>query len=134
MNDAVWKFRQFERPSLSYTAPADDRPAAQGGWSVVRDERLAALVDEGVLQPGDEHTGKDGAVATITDDYGISLGGIRYDSPDAAAAEFGVPDGPIGPRAPSTATGRSPIWRNCWTRGRSDLMVPDDLFAGDDLP
>lgn len=90
MNDAVWKFRQFEDPSLDYVA---DRPHGQlrGGWTLVRDERLAALIDQQILTPGDELTAShDGLTAVITDDYGFAVAGVRYTTPEEAAAAAGV--------------------------------------------
>lgn len=84
MNDAVWKFRSFEEPSLHY---GDREPASHtvGGWSLTRDDRLAHLVAAGILQPGQAVTA-DGVTATVTDDYGIAVAGIRYASPDDAAS------------------------------------------------
>jgi hypothetical protein len=90
MNDAVWKFRQFEDPSLDYIS---ERPHGQlrGGWTLVRDERLAQLIDQAVLQPGDELTGRtDGLTAVVTDDYGLAVNGVRYATPEEAAAAGGV--------------------------------------------
>jgi hypothetical protein len=86
MNDAVWKFRQFEEPSLSYTQREES--TTRGGWNVRRDERFASLVDRGLLTVGDTLTTGDGLVAVsavVTDDYGILVGGVRYESPDIAA-------------------------------------------------
>jgi hypothetical protein len=97
MNDAVWKFRDFEEPSLHYAAAAEDE--TRGGWNVRRDERFAALVNAGVLKPGDELSAADpliGAVAVVTDDYGLSVDGLRHESPDVAAqaaTEGAVSDG-----------------------------------------
>ena len=89
MNDAVWKFRSFEEPSLEYLTEHHD-PGVVGGWSVSRDERLAALINAEVLKPGDELVVADGSqptvVATISEDYGIVVDGIRYVSPKEAAA------------------------------------------------
>ena len=111
MNDAVWKFRDFETPSLSYTGE-DAASDTVGGFTLTRSDRLSHLIDQGELNAGDTLTlSRDGTgpvIATITDDYGISIGGIRYDSPDAAATaatnqkdldgwtewHLGDPDGP----------------------------------------
>ena len=88
MNDAVWKFRTFEEPSLHY---GQDETAARtiGGWNVRRDERFARLIDSEILQPGDSlTTTADYAFqhsAVVTADYGVAVEGIRYESPDAAA-------------------------------------------------
>lgn len=85
MNDAVWKFREFEEPSLSYEAPTADRTV--GGWTLRRDARLARLIDAQVLEAGAVlHAGDGGeAVAIVTDDYGLMVDGIRFEDPDAAA-------------------------------------------------
>jgi len=94
MNDAVWKFRTFEEPSLHY-GEDDAVSHTQGGWSLVRDDRLAHLVAVGVLTAG-QVLSADGVTAAVTDDYGVAVGGIRYDTPDAAAAaatEGAVTDG-----------------------------------------
>lgn len=90
MNDAVWKFRQFEDPSLDY---ATDRPQAslRGGWTLVRDERLATLIDQQILSPGDELTAAHvDRTAVVTDDYGLAVAGVRYPTPEEAAAAAGV--------------------------------------------
>ena len=95
MNDAVWKFRSFEEPSLHY-GPLGEDSDIQGGWTLRRDERIAELIDAGYLSPDDEFHGTDGVTAVLTDDYGIAVAGIRYDSPDAAAeaaTEGAVTDG-----------------------------------------
>jgi hypothetical protein len=87
MNDAVWKFRQFEEPSLSYTGHRETRML--GGWSRRRDERFAKLIDAGIIAPGDTLISPDEVApvtATVTDDYGLSIDGIRQESPDLAAA------------------------------------------------
>lgn len=87
MNDAVWKFRTFEEPSLHY---GEDESTVRtlGGWSLRRDERLARMIEADVLRPGDILTGVNMSIevsATITDDCGVSVNGLRYESPDAAA-------------------------------------------------
>lgn len=90
MNDAVWKFKQFEDPSLDYIS---DRPTGhlRGGWTLVRDERLAQLIDLQLLNPGDELASVDGdATAVVTDDYGLAVNGVRYATPEEAAAAGGV--------------------------------------------
>lgn len=95
MNDAVWKFRQFEEPSLSYARRHEGR-TTRGGWNVRRDERFASLVDRGLLQVGDILTAAEPLVtvgAVVTDDYGILVSGVRYESPDIAAQA--VSDGHI---------------------------------------
>ena len=86
MNDAVWKFRQFEEPSLSYMRPAEVQ--TRGGWTVRRDERFAELVEKAILVPGDILTNSDPinpVTATVSDDYGLLLDGVRHESPGLAA-------------------------------------------------
>lgn len=95
MNDAVWKFRSFEEPSLKYGSLGEDLDI-QGGWTLRRDERIAELIDAGYLSPGDELHSADGVTAVLTDDYGLAVAGIRYESPDAAAeaaTEGAITDG-----------------------------------------
>jgi hypothetical protein len=98
MNDAVWKFRQFEEPSLSY-AQREETSTTRGGWNIRRDERFASLVDRGLLEVGSTLTTSEGLAtvnAVVTDDYGILVGGVRYESPDIAAeavSEGRVTDG-----------------------------------------
>ncbi len=89
MNDAVWKFREFEEPSLSYTTLEAARTV--GGWTLRRDEQFAELIDLGKLTPGDVLLARDDATitATVTGDYGLNVEGIRYESPDAAATAVG---------------------------------------------
>src|SRR5207245_1707343 len=76
MNDAVWKFREFEEPSLSYTKLTEARTV--GGWTLRRDERFAELVDGGLIAVGDRLVGHDDATvtATVTEDYGLVVDGI----------------------------------------------------------
>ena len=83
MNDAVWKFRNFEEPSLHY-GEAELSPI-HGGWSLRRDEHLAELVSADILAAEDVLTGPYGETAVVTADFGVSYQGIRYESPDAAA-------------------------------------------------
>lgn len=94
MNDAVWKFRTFEEPSLHYGDQGEETRTI-GGWTLSRDERFARLITDDILQPGDILTGHyEGisATATVTDDYGISVDGIRHVTPEdaAVAATAGV--------------------------------------------
>jgi hypothetical protein len=86
MNDAVWKFRQFEEPSLSYmkAKPVETR----GGWNVRRDERFAKLIDSGLVQPGELLVGGDESEVVygyVSEDYGILVDGLRHESPNLAA-------------------------------------------------
>ena len=94
MNDAVWKFRTFEEPSLHYLT-TEDTARAVGGWSVRRDKRFAYLIDMEILGDGDVLTGPGGARAVVSSDYGILIDGIRYESPDLAVAAVsdGATDG-----------------------------------------
>jgi len=84
MDDAVWKFRNFEEPSLSY-GDTEDLSPIHGGWRLRRDERFASLITASVVAPEDILTGPNAETAVVTDDFGINYGGIRYESPDAAA-------------------------------------------------
>jgi len=95
MDDAVWKFRDFETPSLSYDH-SDSPFKTVGGWVLRRDERLAQLIDQGVVEPGTELTGPGDAVGIVTDDYGISVGGIRCENPSVAAEMAGALPGVDG--------------------------------------
>lgn len=93
MNDAVWKFRSFEEPSLHYFA----EPEAErvGGWDVTISRTFARLVDAGVLAPGDILQGAlpngDMVWAEVSDDFGIDLDGQRFETPDDAARAAGAP-------------------------------------------
>jgi cell fate (sporulation/competence/biofilm development) regulator YmcA (YheA/YmcA/DUF963 family) len=91
MNDAVWKFREFEEPSLSYSTLNEARTV--GGWTLRRDERFAELVDSGLLAAGNQLVAHDDATVTakVTDDYGLVVEGIRQESPDTAAVAVGHP-------------------------------------------
>jgi hypothetical protein len=94
MNDAVWKFRQFEDPSLSYTKAPEIE--TRGGWNVRRDERFAELIEKAILTPGDTLTNSDPidpVTAIVSEDYGLLVEGVRYESPDLAAiAASGIED------------------------------------------
>jgi hypothetical protein len=90
MDDAVWKFREYERPSLGYGLEADPvREEAEllGGFSVSRNQRFATLISsakisEGdILYPADTRWQITGQVAN----YGILVNGIRYSDPSDAA-------------------------------------------------
>lgn len=86
MDDAVWKFRQFEEPSLSYSRRPE--PIMRGGWSLRRDERFAELIERAVLVAGDLLTNGDvinPVTAIVTEDFGLLLDGVRQESPDLAA-------------------------------------------------
>jgi hypothetical protein len=88
MDDAVWKFRVFEEPSLRY-GQIGETSHVQGGWSVRRDDRFAALLDKGPLEPGDVLVGMSGEEAAVTENYGLTVAGIRYDTPDDAQRAAG---------------------------------------------
>lgn len=91
MNDAVWKFRQFEEPSLSYFS--HEAPETRGGWNIRRDERFAELIDKGLLHPGDTLTNGDEispAHAIVSEDYGLIVDAVRHESPDLAAVAAGA--------------------------------------------
>ena len=87
MNDAVWKFRMFEEPSLHYFA----QPEAErvGAWSITISRPFARLMDAGLLSPGDLLEGHlssgETVLAEVSDDYGILVDGVRYESPPEAA-------------------------------------------------
>lgn len=115
MNDAVWKFRTFEEPSLHYDH-AGPETYTVGGWSLTRDERLAELIDAEILNAGDELVASDGVVGVVTDDYGIAIEGVRYESPDAAAAA-----------ATGTATNGWEYWHATTDFGHGPLSELSDL-------
>lgn len=114
MNEAIWQFRLFESASIDYLGPEVSDEAADprvGLWDHVAneeevaeltahndrlvdepvalkvDERFALIIDQGLLSEGDELAASPNLdlVATVTGDYGIELGGVRYVSPDEAA-------------------------------------------------
>ena len=89
MNDAVWKFREFEAPSLTCAVLREEERVV-GGWNVQRDTRLAKLMEAGQIDAGTplhplSDIDFDGVVA-ISSDAGIMIGGVRYTTPDEAAA------------------------------------------------
>jgi hypothetical protein len=93
MNDAVWKFRQFEDPSLSYGRP--QAVETRGGWNIRRDERFAELVEKALLTPGDTLSNLNAiapATAIVSEDYGLLVDGVRHESPDLAASAAGAGD------------------------------------------
>jgi len=86
MNDAVWKFRQFEDPSLHYTQAIE--VPTRGGWTERRDERFAELIERGLLAAGDTLVSSNKiapVTAIVTDDFALSIDGVRQESPDLAA-------------------------------------------------
>jgi len=91
MNDAVWKFRSFEEPSLSYSTGSDQTKTV-GGWTLRREERFAELVEVGFIEPGDLLRSVQDDLcpsAVVTDDFGILVSGIRYESLTDAANAVG---------------------------------------------
>ena len=68
MNDAVWKFRSFEEPSLPYELQ-EELDGTVGGLTLRRDERFAHMIDKRTCERGDELHGIDHltAVAVVTD-------------------------------------------------------------------
>lgn len=92
MNDAVWKFRTFEEPSLRYGEDVV-APETLGGWTLRRDQRFANLIETGLIAPGARLIGATNsgvAEAIVSDDFGLCVRGIRYESPDDAAAAVGA--------------------------------------------
>ena len=86
MDDAVWKFRNFEEPSLSYTEKVE--PSTTGGWTLRRDNRFSELIDRRLLIPGDILVNDDvisPASISVTTDYGLLVNGVRQESPGLAA-------------------------------------------------
>jgi hypothetical protein len=98
MNDVVWKFRSFEEPSLGY-GEVREEVETLGGWTLRRNEEFAELIESGVLNPGEVmwcDTGTSRFEAFITEDFGISVAGIRFEEPDdalSAATEGLLSDG-----------------------------------------
>jgi len=98
MNDAVWKFRSFEEPSLGYGTVREEIETL-GGWTLRRNEDFAELVDRGAINPGKviwTMNGLDRVDALVSEDYGILLNGLRFEDPDeavGAATEGSVSDG-----------------------------------------
>ena len=98
MNDAVWKFRQFEEPSLAYPQGREDAQS-HGGWNLRRDERFAELIERMILLPGDRLTNSDPlspVAAIVSDDYGLLVDGVRAETPSLAVTAAGGPEGVDG--------------------------------------
>lgn len=94
MNDAVWKFRSFEEPSLGYGEVREEIETL-GGWTLRRNEDFAQLVESGAINPGETMWAMNGVErveATVTTDFAISVDGLRIEDPDDAlsAATSGV--------------------------------------------
>jgi hypothetical protein len=89
MNDAVWKFRTFEEPSLRY-GNQGEVDETQGGWNVKWNKRFARMIEAELLAPDDELEGENGTIAFVTADRGIAVDGIRREGPDEAAIAAGA--------------------------------------------
>ena len=98
MNDAVWKFRSFEESSLGYGEVREEIETL-GGWTLRRNEDFAQLVESGAINPGETMwalNGVERVEATVTDDFAISVDGLRIEDPDdalSAATSGGLADG-----------------------------------------
>ena len=87
MNDAVWKFRNFEEPSLSYSNRKSSLTTV-GGWNIRRDEKFVRLIEGGHVKVDDSLYSVDSkwqSSCVVTEDYGLLIDGLRYESPDTAA-------------------------------------------------
>lgn len=86
MNDAVWKFRSFEEPSLGY-GQSTTRLETLGGWTLRRNEDFAQLLVRGLLQAGETLWASNGfeeVAAIITEDFALLVRGLRVEDPDEA--------------------------------------------------
>jgi hypothetical protein len=98
MNDAVWKFRSFEEPSLGYGEVREEIETL-GGWTLRRNEDFAQLVESGAINPGETLWAINGVQrveATVTDDFALSVDGLRIEDPDdalSAATDGALTDG-----------------------------------------
>lgn len=98
MNDAVWKFRSFEEPSLGY-GEVREEVETLGGWSLRRNEDFSKLIEAGKIEPRSIIWAMDGVErfdALVTEDFAISVKGLRFENPDdaiAAATGGSVTDG-----------------------------------------
>jgi hypothetical protein len=73
-------------PGDDTVPPVDLGQAEAAEPSAPVDERLALVIDQGLLSPGDTllATG-DAGVAVVTDDHGLEVSGVRFAGPDDAA-------------------------------------------------
>lgn len=88
MNDAVWKFRSFEEPSLGY-GDVREEVETLGGWTLRRNEDFARLVEAGTINPGEVlwvMNGVERFDALVTEDFALSVNGLRFEEPDEAVA------------------------------------------------
>lgn len=94
MNDAVWKFRSFEEPSLGY-GDVREEIETLGGWTLRRNEDFAQLVESGAINPGEilwAINGVQRVEAMVTDNFALAVDGLRIEDPDEAlsSATHGV--------------------------------------------
>ena len=89
MNDAVWKFRSFEEPSLGYGEVREEIETL-GGWTLRRNEDFAQLVESGAINPAETLWAINGVKrveATVTDNFALSVDGLRIEDPDDALSK-----------------------------------------------
>ena len=98
MNEAIWQFRLFERASLDYlgTVPETDDVSSVGLWDrtideqsldsghTPTDERLTAMVREGLLNVGDVLVAANGEshVAVVTSGPRLEVDGRTFATPE----------------------------------------------------
>ncbi len=98
MNDAVWKFRSFEEPSLGYGQVREEIETL-GGWTLRRNEDFAALIESGKINPGEmlwAISGIQRFESLVTEDFAIAVDGLRFEEPDeaiVAASDGALKDG-----------------------------------------
>jgi len=98
MNDAVWKFRSFEEPSLGYGQVREEIETL-GGWTLRRNEDFAGLIESGKINPGETLWAISGVQrfgAQVTEDFAIAVDGLRFEEPDdaiVAASDGAIKDG-----------------------------------------
>lgn len=113
MDDAVWKFREFEKPSLTYGTTVENEDEIVGGFSATRNSKFARLVSTGLLNDGSPLYSADKRWTPQANvvDFGISLSGVRYADPDEAA--IAATDGEVSDGwsfwVAKTADGRKPL-------------------------
>lgn len=87
MNDAVWKFKTFEEPSLSYSSIRTSIKMVSG-WNLRYDEGFASLIEQGLIQVGEtlySVVPDWQSTCVVTGDFGLLVEGLRYESPNLAA-------------------------------------------------
>jgi len=98
MNDAVWKFRSFEEPSLGYGEVREEIETL-GGWTLRRNEDFARLIESGRINPGETLWAISGVQrfeSQVTEDFAIAVDGLRFEEPDdaiVAASDGAMKDG-----------------------------------------